>query len=125
MAVFSPDEGDTLHNCMDCGASYVIKAGEREWLLGKGLTLPKRCSGCRALKREQGPRVDTSRVIEERVCVDCNVLFTVTENEANWLKERGYVASSRCRDCRARRNQERKQLQSANAQAEVARVWRD
>ncbi len=33
--------------CRDCGDSFTISQGEREYFTSKGLSLPKRCSACR------------------------------------------------------------------------------
>ena len=39
--------------CKDCGAQFVVSAGEQEWLAEKGFKLPKRCPECRRRRKEQ------------------------------------------------------------------------
>jgi len=46
------DINDTLVSCADCGMSFVIKQGEKEWFLEKGFPLPRRCRECRAKRKE-------------------------------------------------------------------------
>lgn len=48
-------DDDTLLVCKDCGAAFVVTAGERQFLEDRGLSTPKRCKACRrAHKAEQG-----------------------------------------------------------------------
>lgn len=43
----SPDVGDELHNCIDCGGPFTFTSGEREFFSKNGLQPPKRCKPCR------------------------------------------------------------------------------
>jgi hypothetical protein len=50
---YTPEEGDELRSCIEegCGASFIIKADEREWYRAQGFDLPKRCKPCRAQRK--------------------------------------------------------------------------
>lgn len=37
--------------CKDCGKTFFISKGEKEFYLSKKLELPKRCKECRILRR--------------------------------------------------------------------------
>ena len=39
-----------IRNCKDCGESFEISEGERDFFLSKRLQLPKRCKSCRKAK---------------------------------------------------------------------------
>jgi len=39
--------------CKDCGKKFEIEEKEQQWYEDKGLTLPKRCTGCRQKNRER------------------------------------------------------------------------
>jgi len=41
-----------IRNCKDCGKSFELSEGEREFFLSKRLQLPKRCKSCRKAKRQ-------------------------------------------------------------------------
>ena len=47
------DVNDTLASCADCGMSFVIKQGEKDWFLERGFMLPKRCKSCREKRKAQ------------------------------------------------------------------------
>jgi len=42
---------DKTLTCIDCGASFPFTAGEQSFYIGKKLSDPKRCKGCRTKKR--------------------------------------------------------------------------
>ncbi len=44
--------------CVDCGQTFTITAGEQRFFLEKGLALPKRCKAC----REKGARTSSRRM---------------------------------------------------------------
>lgn len=39
--------------CKDCGEYFLLSKSHREYYLGKGLSIPKRCSSCRLSRREK------------------------------------------------------------------------
>lgn len=53
--------------CVDCGDFYELSADETAWFLQKGLSLPKRCAGCRAIRKG----IDD----EYRTCRRCGKAF--------------------------------------------------
>jgi hypothetical protein len=46
----APGEART---CVDCGATFRLSAGERQWLARKQLHWPKRCGPCRARRQRE------------------------------------------------------------------------
>jgi hypothetical protein len=44
---------DQIIKCCDCGAGFILTAGERQFYFDRHLNLPKRCPECRR-KRRQG-----------------------------------------------------------------------
>lgn len=40
-----------LLKCRDCGNLFVLTTGEQQFFRRKGLTMPKRCKACRAVRR--------------------------------------------------------------------------
>jgi hypothetical protein len=48
-----PEPGDVRLTCCDCGTSFTFTSGERRFLESKGLSEPRRCKPCRALKRSR------------------------------------------------------------------------
>lgn len=46
-------ENDQIIKCCDCGAGFILSAGERQFYFDRKLNLPKRCRECRQ-KRRQG-----------------------------------------------------------------------
>lgn len=60
--------------CVECGQSFTFTAGEQEYHAQKGFTNePKRCSSCRAAKRErQGGRSNQpNREFHTGICGTC------------------------------------------------------
>jgi len=47
-----PPEDKTII-CVDCGATFVITAGEQSYFISKLLSIPKRCSECRAKRKAE------------------------------------------------------------------------
>jgi putative zinc ribbon protein len=39
--------------CCDCGDTWMLSRGEREFFAGRGLSEPRRCKPCRAAKRAE------------------------------------------------------------------------
>lgn len=56
----TPDVGDELHNCSDCGNPFTFSVGEQSFYNKNGLQPPKRCKVCRdkrkAEKSNGGPK---------------------------------------------------------------------
>ena len=46
---------DLSRLCIDCQASFVIEAGERQFFEGRGLPLPRRCAECRRRRKSSQP----------------------------------------------------------------------
>jgi hypothetical protein len=57
----SPDLGDELHNCADCGSPFTFTAGEREFFSKNGLQPPKRCKPCRDKRKAAKRNVPSGR----------------------------------------------------------------
>lgn len=47
-----PPAGNVVRKCVDCGGEYVLTTGERAFYVSRGLSLPRRCSECRAARRQ-------------------------------------------------------------------------
>lgn len=45
--------GDLELNCSECKEFFILSEGERTFFRSKGLMLPKRCSPCRAARRQE------------------------------------------------------------------------
>ena len=49
-----PDAGRDVcaeYPCKDCGTIFTLTVSEREFFEGKGLSIPKRCRSCRAVRK--------------------------------------------------------------------------
>ena len=53
-----PTEDKTLW-CVDCQRRFLFTSGEQKYFQDRGLTEPKRCLGCRQVRRDRLP-VDNS-----------------------------------------------------------------
>lgn len=42
--------------CADCGQGYEIEPGEQNWYRVMGFVLPRRCSGCRQMRKREKQR---------------------------------------------------------------------
>ena len=51
--------------CKDCGEYFILSKSHREYYLGKGLSVPKRCSACRLSRREQKVKEEISKMWKE------------------------------------------------------------
>jgi len=52
---------DRTINCLDCGQEFSFTAGEQEFYAQRGFTEPpKRCPSCRAIRKAQRSRADSS-----------------------------------------------------------------
>lgn len=49
---------DIEAQCVDCGQTFTITAGEQRFFLEKGLALPKRCKPCREKRRKDKQQKD-------------------------------------------------------------------
>jgi len=47
------DSADLVLSCKDCGNDFTLTAGEQRFFTSNGLSLPKRCSACRAYRRQE------------------------------------------------------------------------
>lgn len=62
-------EGAEVRACRDCGTAFSLPDTEKDWFAQRGLSLPVRCKGCRALRRAQNAAaaaVDWRGTIERR-----------------------------------------------------------
>ena len=44
---------EQVRECVDCHENFVIEAGEVKFFESKGMSLPKRCKPCRAIKKQR------------------------------------------------------------------------
>lgn len=51
--------------CKDCGEYFILSKSHREYYLGKGLSIPKRCSACRLTRHEQKVKEEISKMWKE------------------------------------------------------------
>ena len=56
---------DEVIQCKDCGEYFILSKSHREYYLGKGLSVPKRCSSCRLSRREQKVKEEISKMWKE------------------------------------------------------------
>ena len=56
---------DEVILCKDCGEYFILSKSHREYYLGKGLSIPKRCSACRLSRREQKVKEEISKMWKE------------------------------------------------------------
>lgn len=56
---------DEVIQCKDCGEYFILFKSHREYYLGKGLSVPKRCSSCRLSRREQKVKEEISKMWKE------------------------------------------------------------
>ncbi len=74
-----PFQDKTL-TCVDCGQIFVFTAGEQEFFAQKGFqNEPKRCKGCKAVRRSPGAGAGPSgaRELHEVTCSSCGQKTTV------------------------------------------------
>jgi len=50
-----------------------------------------------------GNESSTDELAEEKECVECETLFTITQGEANYFIQHELIAPKRCKPCRASR----------------------
>lgn len=46
-------KGDIQSDCAECGQEFVLTEGERRFFKSKALAQPRRCSPCRAARRQE------------------------------------------------------------------------
>lgn len=56
---------DEVIQCKDCGEYFILSKSHREYYLGKGLSVPKRCSSCRLSRHEQKAKEEVSKTWTE------------------------------------------------------------
>lgn len=56
---------DDVVRCKDCGEYFLLSKSHREYYLGRGLLVPKRCSSCRLSRREQKAKEEVSKTCKE------------------------------------------------------------
>ena len=56
---------EELIQCKDCGDYFILSKSHREYYLGKGLSVPKRCYSCRLSRREQKVKEEISKMWKE------------------------------------------------------------
>jgi Probable zinc-ribbon domain len=44
---------EKVMTCVGCGNSYTLTAGEQSFFMARQWNFPKRCKGCRAIKKAQ------------------------------------------------------------------------
>ena len=71
---------DEVILCKDCGEYFILSKSHREYYLGKGLSIPKRCSACRLSRREQKVKEEISKM-EQKVKEEISKMWKEVENE--------------------------------------------
>lgn len=89
--------------CVDCGNEFDIKNGERDFLEGRGYTLPTRCPECRKLRSDFAKR-GFDEVGLETTCVECGAKLQFTNRQLYWYVSRNFAIPTRCASCRKKRN---------------------
>lgn len=56
---------DEVLCCKDCGDYFLLSKSHREYYLGRGLSVPKRCSSCRLSRRERKAKEEVSKIWKE------------------------------------------------------------
>ena len=56
---------DDVLLCKDCRQYFMLSKSHREYYLGRGLSIPKRCSSCRLSRREQKAKEEVSKIWKE------------------------------------------------------------
>ncbi len=51
--------------CKDCGDYFLLSKSHREYYLGRGLSVPKRCSSCRLSRHERKAKEEVSKIWKE------------------------------------------------------------
>lgn len=80
--------------CKDCGAEFTISPEEQTAMELRGYELPRRCSGCRVVKR--GNALHSVM----RDCIDCGAKFELSGNEVNFYGRMHLELPKRCVACR-------------------------
>ena len=58
--------------CKDCGAEFVLSAGEQEFYAEKGFqNEPTRCRSCRQARKAARPAAGAAREMHDAVCAQC------------------------------------------------------
>lgn len=52
---------DDVFLCKDCRQYFILSKSHRDYYLGRGLLIPKRCSSCRLSRREQKAKEEMSK----------------------------------------------------------------
>lgn len=56
---------DEVLCCKDCGEYFLLSKSHREYYLGRGLSIPKRCSSCRLSRHERKVKEEISKTWKE------------------------------------------------------------
>ena len=74
--------------CRDCQSHFSIEPEEEDWYRREGLSLPKRCSRCRTVRRETQD--------EYLTCARCGGTFVYTRDLQLYARTYGWGAPTRC-----------------------------
>ncbi len=102
---------DIDRECRQCRRRFTVTAAELEFLHGlaqaqpdSAWKLPANCADCRAgRRRQQRAPVVAAGSDEWLTCADCGELFIFGGRDREYLAGRGWVAPTRCRECRRAR----------------------
>ena len=77
--------------CIQCNKEFELSEKEIRFFEAKGLSLPKRCKGCREEKKT---------VYMWIVCTTCGKAFPFYESERRYYLQKGYKPPKYCKGCR-------------------------
>ena len=77
-----------IRHCADCGAPFSLEPEEEDWYQREGLTVPKRCTRCRALRKGTRDRYLTCRF--------CGRTFTYPRELQLYARTYGWGEPRRC-----------------------------
>ena len=84
--------------CVTCGDPFTLTVGNRDFFLGRGLALPRRCVLCRALHRLDDRAGGVTLRVGDRVHVDLDGAVFAARITAHSQKPRRLVLESTTRE---------------------------
>lgn len=82
------------YKCTECGNDFILTVKDKNWYIGKGLKLPKRCDEC--IKKKVILDFEEKN---EHICVECGQSFYMSKSHEEWYTSKKLTIPIRCNKC--------------------------
>ena len=94
--------------CKNCGKTFAITFGQKDFFDSKGMNLPTRCENCRKTSKKSNEKNFVAKNFTKRrkdiwgvcTCKECGKIFEMTKSEMEYYKANDWKLPIRCKDCR-------------------------